>query len=430
MKDRALVAIVAISILLLPTLSYVSFVGFLVVIGVMAFRAPRAMASFWWREGFVLVALGLILSTLLAYDRSVAYVQLANFLPFMGVTAALAVWLGNSSQPFRYLEDWAAWFLVISVPVNLFAVLEYILMAPAVRTTLGTTPGFRLFYEHNYDFGHRADLLFGSPNALACYLGFVFALGLGLLLSHCLVKRCPLGTDLGAKSKVVGWLYKPGGRLGTVTFLNLVGLFCTGSRNGILVTGAIFVISLWSIPQGKGLKRACAWGLGALLLCTIGFGMGGRKLSGAIFTQDPRLGVWRIAWDYALQHPWFGIGLGNYRLLYPPEAVPGYVEMPHAHNLWLMLVSEAGFPVAIALTLIVGWTLYRGVRILPTLPPQHRAIALGYYWAFISLTLFSVFDLTIAYPRTTLLGWFTLGCIYGILRYRSQLGQLNQFGGS
>lgn len=414
-KHRLLAGLISVSLLLLPTLSYFSFVGLLLFTAAIALQWPRQWAGFLWRQGFLWVALGLVLSTVLAHDRGVAYVQLANFLPFMAVMAALVVWLRQVPHPFRYVEAWAAWLLVITVPVNLFALAEYTIMAPRVMAGLGDAPGFHWFYTINHSFGHRAGLVFGSPNILACYLGFVFTLGLGLLLGQFLEGKGDFGEIDYRRPWIVTWLYHPGGRLGGATVINLVGLFCTGSRNGVLATAIVTLIALVSFPHCKWLKGTCWVGIGGLLVCVSTLGFGGRGLLQAVAQEDPRWQVWSLAWQHAVTHPWFGIGLGNYGVLYEPGSIMGYEEMPHAHNLWLMLMAEAGFPVAIALTGIVGWGLYRAVRTLRYHSPVQQAVLLGYLWAFGGLSLFSLLDLSIAYPRTTLLGWFALGIIYGVM---------------
>lgn len=427
-KDRWLVRIISISFLLLPTLNYFSLVGFALCMGAIFMRFPQAVLRFLWRRGFIVIAVGLTLSAVMAYDRGAAYLQLANFLPFIGVMAAIAVWLRQTPHRNTYLYTWSAHIVLITLPVNFFALIEYLLMAPAVMAQVGHLWGFSWYYAESYPFGHRAKLLFGHPNILACYVIFVFCLGLGLILhrfasgpnaTHLNSTAAPSAPHavpprlMGFKGEVT-WLSRHPKVLGFATAANLVGLFCTGSRNGLIVLLIIVSLAAVMVPGYGRLKAWVFAGAAGVVAAALSLGIGGRRLTWELFTDDPRLAVWRIAWNHAVTHPWLGIGLGNYQILYQPGDVPGHSEMPHAHGLWMMLISEAGFPVAIGLTVVVGIALYQAVLSLPSQLPPQRALLVGYLLAFLSLSLFSLVDLTIAFPRSTLIGWFALGVIYSL----------------
>lgn len=421
MKDRFLSTLISSCLLLLPTLSYVSFGGVILFILMVAVTQPKRFGALAVQWGWLWLGLGLWINSQLAYSPAAAHLQLANFLPFMAVTVALGTWLPQIANPYREAETWAGWLLAITIPVNLLAAVEYWLMAPGVMAKLSGVWGLQWFYGKNANFGPRADLLFGHPNTLACYFVFVFALGLGLTVKHC---RATQGTCSAYPAKtlnprVIRWLTKSQWRLPCVTLLNLVGLFSTGSRNGVVVAIATLGLALMTSPGQWRLKCLIAAGLSMLVTCAGIFGIGGRSFSWEMFSQDPRLGVWRIAWSHATTHPWWGIGLGNYGVLYVPQSVPGYDTMPHAHSLWFMLLAETGFPLTLLFTGIVGWTLYQAVRRLKNLDHPQRSVVVCYLWAFSSLTIFSLFDLTIAYPRTTFLGWLALGVIYGITQAKT-----------
>lgn len=415
MKDRFLSILISSCLLLLPTLSYISFGGLILFILIVAVTQPKRFGALAVQWGWLWLGLGLWINSQLAHDPAAAHLQLANFLPFMAVTVALGTWLPQVANPYRKVEAWAGWLLVITIPVNLLAAVEYWLMAPGTRAKLAGVWGLQWFYGKNANFGPRADLLFGHPNTLACYFVFVFALGLGLMVKHCRATQvaCSAYPTKKLSPRVIRWLTDSQWRLPCVTLLNLVGLFSTGSRNGVIVAIATLGLALITSPGQWRLKCLIAAGLSMLVACAGIFGIGGRSFSWEMFSQDPRLDVWRIAWGHAIAHPWWGIGLGNYGVLYVPQSVPGYDTMPHAHNLWFMLLAETGFPLTLLLTGIVGWTLYRAVCRLKNLGHPQRSIVVCYLWAFSSLMIFSLFDLTIAYPRTTLLGWLALGVIYG-----------------
>lgn len=80
-----------------------------------------------------------------------------------------------------------------------------------------------------------------------------------------------------------------------------------------------------------------------------------------------RLLIWRNAWDLLLQHPWLGVGWGEFNLawaLTPMAERPGGVYN-HVHNLPLHLAVELGVPMAV---LVLGlcarscWVLWKAAR--------------------------------------------------------------------
>lgn len=80
---------------------------------------------------------------------------------------------------------------------------------------------------------------------------------------------------------------------------------------------------------------------------------------------DVRSGLWADAWRMFLDHPWLGIGRGNYSrasVEYSAAKTSG-IPLPaeHAHNLPLQLLAEFGLPTTLLALVMVGallrWTL-------------------------------------------------------------------------
>lgn len=69
---------------------------------------------------------------------------------------------------------------------------------------------------------------------------------------------------------------------------------------------------------------------------------------GAIITDEnfalvQRLAHWQAAWGMITDHPWLGVGIGNYAVAYPAYALPRWEEpLGHAHNYYLNIAAEAG----------------------------------------------------------------------------------------
>ena len=56
-----------------------------------------------------------------------------------------------------------------------------------------------------------------------------------------------------------------------------------------------------------------------------------------------RMAHWQAGWYMFLDHPWLGVGAGNYAAAYPDYYVSSWVEaLGHAHNYYLNMLAELG----------------------------------------------------------------------------------------
>ncbi|MEB3313360.1 MAG: O-antigen ligase family protein, partial [Cyanobacteriota bacterium] len=204
------------------------------------------------------------------------------------------------------------------------------------------------------------------------------------------------------------------------TGLALVGIFCSGSRNGLLVAGLQLVLFFMVARSGRSLLWAgLAMGLAMGIAMGV-WGVGGRSLITALSTATLRLDAWRLALEMIPQHPWLGSGLGTFKQLYNPAdfAVPDDL-LPHAHSLWLTLAAEVGLPFTLGLTLVVGAIVLRGTLDLVRGPGQNpdQALAMGYWLAFIGTALFAIFDIPFYDARVNVLGWLLLAVLQQLPHY-------------
>ncbi|WOD40917.1 O-antigen ligase family protein [Nodosilinea sp. E11] len=387
-------------LVVLPYVVYGAIAPLVWVLLVSLHRWGRAIWRLLYTQGWVWLSLGLGVSVALSQARGESALQVLNFLPFFGFYAAIAVILPKFAQPFKTLHHWAMALLVASVPINLMAIVEFYLWAPTSLSRWGDQPWLQWLYQQTY-YGHRASAVFGHPNALANYMVIVFGLGLGLCAYY--LNRPEL------KGKGL-WVCG-------ATALALVGIYCSGSRNGLLIAG------LQLLLFGGLLRpyRYIFWaGLGAIalgLVSTLIWGIGGRSLGEALSTVYLRFSVWQLALEMIPQQPWFGSGLGTFKLLYDPASFPVEGDfLPHAHNLWLMLAAEAGVPVALGFTAIVGWVVGSSTYALfcYPLPTQPTALLAGYLAGFGGTVAFAIFDLAFYDARINILGWLMLGVIQGL----------------
>lgn len=88
----------------------------------------------------------------------------------------------------------------------------------------------------------------------------------------------------------------------------------------------------------------------------------------------PRWLIWRGSWQMVMDNPWFGIGLGNYYLAWPPYRAPEDSTLGFfAHNDYLQIWIEAGLPALLLLLAILASVLSLTIRSFRLLPARSAA---------------------------------------------------------
>lgn len=393
--------LVLLSLVTLPYVVYGAIAGLGWFLLVSLRRWGPAIGRVLYTQGWIWLALAMVGGVGLSQDPGESALQVLNFVPFFVFYAAIAVAIQTFRQPWLTLQTWALGLLLSSIPISLAAAVEFYLRSPSSISRWQNSRWISWLYDQT-DYGHRAMTVFGHPNAFANYMVMVFGLGLGLC-AYCL-NPSPEQPKMRAKT-----LWVCG-----ATALALVGIFCSGSRSGLLIAG------LQLLLFGGLLRpyRYIFWaGLGAIAVLTLSaliWGVGGRTLPEAFATISLRFSVWHIALDMIPQHPWVGSGLGTFKELYDPTKFPVAGDfLPHTHNLWLMLAVEAGVPIALGFTAVVGWVVGRSTFTLITqpLPPTALALLAGYLTGFGGTVGFALFDLAFYDGRINILGWLLLGSI-------------------
>ncbi|HEY9696380.1 MAG TPA: O-antigen ligase family protein [Trichocoleus sp.] len=398
------------------SLSYlyvISMAGIAAVMVYLMVHFKRSALDPLTRNALLFLSGALVLSCLFAFDRGEAFLQLVHFLPFFLLFSLLPYLMQGAERMERLAID----LVIATIPLNFLAAIEAMLKSNLIPRTLQRVPIVR--WVRSTPHAGRAMLMFNHPNSLSVYLLMVLGLGLGVLF--CQTIRHP-GQPMRRPSLRTVLLY-----IGT--YLTLLGIFSTGSRNGLLL--AIVLVLLFSllnrsnrIVLGSGLVSLAGLVFGAIWL-----GVGGRSIS-LSWVNDARWRVWQIALDLIRERPWLGWGLGNYKFLYVDRLLARYPEcqaerlakvvpvecanVTHAHNFWLLLGAETGIFIAIGFTLFIGYLCFRGVKALYAnqLKPGDRAILVGYLFAFGSCTLFALFDVAYYDVRVNVMTWILLGGIY------------------
>lgn len=147
-----------------------------------------------------------------------------------------------------------------------------------------------------------------------------------------------------------------------VAFLVLISaLAMTGSRSGVLslaLAGLYLVVH--AIAKGRfRLDRKVPLAIGGVLVLAVGFVLlAGDQTSWAQApaTIQLRLQYWASTLAMVGDHPWFGIGPGNFQLTYQAyRDARAHELIAEPHNFWMETLACGGWVAAILLSCWLGW---------------------------------------------------------------------------
>ena len=385
----------------------------------MGWRFKRSCLDPLTRGSLALVTVGMLASTYTAMDRGEAALQLANFLPFFWLFATLPILLRSP----LYQATLSRHLVLASIPINAIAIVEYAAKNNLLPSSFQSWTIIAQWQAAPHI--GRAMVMFDHPNVLANYSIIVFGLGLGLLRHRLTTAAAPPSSPAhpsasSGPSLSASWLVSMGW-WGGATFFNLVGLFCSGSRNGILIALSQLLLFILVVKLNRLVLLIGGLSLAGLGIGIAFLGLGTRTIGITQVMDDPRVGVWKIAFDLIQSKPWLGWGPGSFKFLYPPRLVdPEYQTVFHPHNFWLLLGAEYGILVTVLLTIAIAFICYRGVRVWWESRPSHAttdhrihaAVFCGYSLALWGSIGFSVLDVTLYDARINTMNWFLLAAVY------------------
>ncbi len=353
--------------------------------------------------------------------RGIAERRIAFFRPPLTWSLLIFVWCAALSltQAISWREglaEWLKWaefaalYLVATQVLNRRSAtwtLAALLAAGALQTVLGA-------YQFFYQAGPEAFILqgrfmraygsFGQPNPYAGYLGYLFPVAASLTLSafgRWRRERQPIHLALAAAC-------------GAMTGGLLAGIIMSWSRGAWLgmIVGGVVVIALRS-------RRSALLAVSALIVLTLmisAFGTGwlpgiisGRindlgnyasgpdptrtEITDANFAVLERLAHWRAGQQMFADHPWLGVGIGNYGAVYGDYALPHwYLPLGHAHNVFINFLAEVGvigFTAFMFFWIGVAWLAWRGAA---SADGYASALGIGILGAWAYLSVHGMFD--------------------------------------
>ncbi len=119
----------------------------------------------------------------------------------------------------------------------------------------------------------------------------------------------------------------------------------------------------------------------------------GVEVTPANFALIERLAHWQAAWGMFSDHPWLGVGLGNYAAVYPAYALPRWSDpLGHAHNYYLNISAEAGLVGLSAYLLLIAAILWQAWRAVRRTSGFWQGVAVGILGVLVHLTTHNFFD--------------------------------------
>jgi O-antigen ligase len=160
--------------------------------------------------------------------------------------------------------------------------------------------------------------------------------------------------------------------LASLFALLLFGIVLSGSRTGLLGVG---VLLLWGLLDSRISRGTRALLIASPLLCAFGWWLldalaaaqglvahlGAAARVGESDLSSGRFSIWRDTLALIAQHPWLGVGFGEFNFAWTltpfPQRHPQFFD--HTHNLPLQLAVELGLPLALLILGLLLWALWQ-----------------------------------------------------------------------
>lgn len=265
--------------------------------------------------------------------------------------------------------------------------------------------GFRLLDRFSRAYG-----TFAQPNPFGGYLAFVLPLAFVLGLDRAAMRARPLlgllalltaavaGSAILVSFSRSAWIAAAAGLLGVTALCSRRAALALGLGLAVLTTVA-FLGSLNLLPAFFTARLGVALAyFGVVDLATV-------PVTDANFAVIERLAHWLAGYRMFADHPFLGVGAGNYPLAYPAYALPRWQDpLGHAHNVYLNFLAETGLAGLAAFLVFVLTASYTAALRARTGRGLARLLAWGALGALIALVVFNIFDNLFVHGMTALVG--------------------------
>ncbi len=250
----------------------------------------------------------------------------------------------------------------------------------------------------------RAYGTFGQPNPYAGYLGYLAPVGVSVTLGALGVAwetRRPTALLLALAS-------------GAASVAIIAGIGLSWSRGAWIALAAALLVVIGFRNRRAALLTLTVLVFGGLLLLSTGtewlpgpvsgrvaelgdyfggFDPARTEITDANFSVLERVAHWRAGLAMFADHPWLGVGIGNYAAAYGDYAPPHWYEpLGHAHNLMIHMLAETG--ILGALTFGAFWLALALVALgaARSADAWTHMLAIGALGTWIYVSVHGVFD--------------------------------------
>ncbi len=331
-------------------------------------------------------------------------------LPLTGAVLAFLAWAFVALWPAQALapalKELAKWveflllYLFIGGTLDLAArrrLWVALLIAGMCQAALGLYQFlFRVGPEGFVLFGRymRAYGTFSQPNPFGGYLGLTLPLAYAAVWAGPRHARLRWLLALAASALLGAGLVASWSRGALVGLAGGLGLstLALGRR----VWPILFVVALLLLLLAPALQALLPGGFMQRLDDMVAFAsqdLATVEIDDANFALVERLAHWQAAWRMFEQHPWMGVGLGQYATVYPQVALPRWRDpLGHAHNYYLNILAEGGLLGLAAYLLLLATALVTTWRQARRTHGWERALAIGALGLLGHLLAHSLFD--------------------------------------
>jgi putative inorganic carbon (hco3(-)) transporter len=175
----------------------------------------------------------------------------------------------------------------------------------------------------------------------------------------------------------------------TSAILALLAVMLSFSRGAYLgvLAGAIAFSIIYLSRYGYLGKVLIVLGIAAVVLSLLYSSAISRRLASSFNPKEgsniERMKNWREAADIILDHPFFGVGLGNYAVTVDPTAEDR--SSIYAHNLFLDIAAETGILNALVFFCLILISIWRNIR-------NKNMLSLGLMAALVYSLIHGIFD--------------------------------------
>jgi len=263
----------------------------------------------------------------------------------------------------------------------------------------GTGPeGFLLFGRFMRAYG-----TFEQPNPFGGYLGLVLPLAAGLVMAGILrINQVGSWWVLGAAgcgvliAAALTMSWSRGAWLGAAAAIAAMVLATAVRSRRAAVIGSVLVVTLaYLLLAGTAVRvpAALVQRAGSLVADFSVRDVRGLEVTDTNFAVFERMAHWQAALGMWTDHPWLGVGVGNFETAYPHYALAGWpLALGHAHNYYLNIAAEAGVLGLAAYLFLWGAALMRVWRLTQRASGWWMGVVLGILGVLVHLSVHNLVD--------------------------------------